>query len=305
MRDLPPFGNLINAGGKCMKQPYIWPASIQAAFCFTIDVDAESPQLWRSRNQSSLSMNELEQRCYGLREGIWHLLEILKRHDVRATCFVPAHEAETRPWLLETLAAAGHEIGLHGVLHEVVSDLSPDQFSEIVEKGIETVVRMTGLRPLGFRSPSWEMTPWAFDVLRRAGILYDSSLSGYDHPYSLGQTIEIPIQWTLDDAVFFRYAGTGADRWAPRTTSETAGSWLEICAGIERFGGSVVTTVHPWLTGRSGRIPLAEALLEHARNTDGLWVCTTGELAAYHARSSNSDRFRESATLPDRSSPLD
>lgn len=283
-----------------MKQPYLWPPSIRAAFCFTIDVDAESPQLWRSRNQPSLSMNELEQRCYGLREGIWHLLEALQRYAVRATCFVPVHEAETRPWLLEALAAANHEIGLHGVLHEVVSELSRDQFAEIVEKGLETVVRMTGFRPLGFRSPAWEMTPWAFEILQQAGLLYDSSLSGYDHPYSLGHIIEIPVQWPLDDAVFFRYAGTGADRWPPRATSETARSWLEICTGIERFGGSAVTTVHPWLTGRSGRIALAEALLEHARTTEGLWICTAGELAAYHARSANSGLFRESGIIPDR-----
>ena len=34
-----------------MKEPYRWPENIRAAFCFTIDVDAESPQLWRGRRQ--------------------------------------------------------------------------------------------------------------------------------------------------------------------------------------------------------------------------------------------------------------
>ena len=281
-----------------MKQPYRWPENIHAAFCFTIDVDAESPQLWRSRRLPSLSMNELEQRRYGLREGIWNLLELLRRYDVRATCFVPVHEAETRPWLLEALARDNHEIGLHGVLHEVVSELEPDEFAGIVEKGMETVVRMTGTRPVGFRSPAWEMTPWAFDVLQKAGLLYDSSLSGHDHPYSLDDTIEVPIQWPLDDAVFFRYSGTGSDRWPPRSTTETVKSWLEVCKGIESHGGAAVPTVHPWLTGRSYRTPLAEALLEYARNAEGLWICTVKELAAYHAASPNLDTFRESRELP-------
>ncbi len=281
-----------------MKEPYRWPENIRAAFCFTIDVDAESPQLWRGRRQTSLSMNELEQRRYGLREGIWNLLETLRRYEVRATCFVPVYEAETRPWLLEALARDNHEIGLHGVLHEVVSELTPDEFARIVEKGVETVVRRTGTKPAGFRSPAWEMTPWAFDVLQKAGLSYDSSLSGHDHPYSLDDTIEIPIQWPIDDAVFFRYSGTGNDRWPPRSTAETVKSWLDVCEGIERHGGAVIPTVHPWLTGRSYRIPLAEALLEHARNTAGLWICTAGELAAYHAASPNLGSFRHSRELP-------
>lgn len=297
MGNLLPFGNHIYEG-EVMKQPYVWPESVRAAFCFTIDVDAESPQLWRNRKQPSLSMNELEQRFYGLREGIWNLLDLLARYEVRATCFVPVHEAVTRPWLLETLVKAGHEIGLHGVLHEVVSELTRDQFAEIVEKGLETVVQYTGKKPSGFRSPAWEMTPWAFDVLHKAGIAYDSSLSGNDHPYSLGDTTEIPIQWPLDDAVFFRYAGTGADRWAPRSTADTADSWLNVCESIERFGGSVVTTVHPWLTGRSYRTGLAESLLKHARNTPGLWICTAGELAAYHASSQNYENFMEELNPP-------
>ena len=281
-----------------MKHLYRWPENIRAAFCFTIDVDAESPQLWRGRHQASLSMNELEQRRYGLREGIWHLLEILRRYEVQATCFVPVYEAETRPWLLEALARDNHEIGLHGVLHEMVSELNVAQFADIVEKGVETVVRMTGTKPAGFRSPAWEMTPWAFDVLQQAGLTYDSSLSGHDHPYALDETIEIPIQWPLDDAVFFRYSGTGADRWQPLSTDAVVKSWLDICRDIEGHGGSAVTTVHPWLTGRSYRVRLAESLLEHACNSSGLWICTAGQLAAYHAASSNLETFRESRELP-------
>ena len=278
--------------------PYIWPEQYDAAFCFTIDMDAESPQLWRNRNQASLSMNELEQRRYGMREGIWNLFDVLRRYEVHATCFVPVFEAETRPWLLESIAEEEHEIGLHGVLHEVVSELSRDQFCEIIERGVDAVVSRTGKRPKGFRSPSWEMPLWALEVLREKGISYDSSLSGYDHPYSLDGLVELPIQWPLDDPVFFRFVSSGASRWAPFFTSDAARGWVEICEGIEMAHGSAITTVHPWVTGRSSRIRLAEALLEHARSAERLWVCTAEELAAYHASSSNMALFDEAGTPP-------
>ncbi len=283
---------------RAMKVSYAWPDQYDAAFCFTIDVDAESPQLWRNRSQRSLSMSELEQRRYGMREGIWNLFEVLRRYEVRATCFVPVYEAETRPWLLESIAREGHEIGLHGVLHEVVSELSPDSFREIIERGIDTVVKQTGKRPKGFRSPAWEMTPWAFHILREKGIAYDSSLSGYDHPYSLDGIVELPVQWPLDDTVFFRFTGSGAARWAPFFTSDAARGWVEFCKGIELAHGSAIPTVHPWVTGRTSRIQLAASLLEHARNADRLWICTAEELAEYHASSSNMAAFSESAKLP-------
>ena len=289
-----------------MMQPYQWRENTRSAFCFTIDVDAESPQLWRGRKQGIRGLNQLEQRRYGLREGIWHLLEALERYGVKATCFVPAYEATTRPWLLETLVTRGHEVALHGNCHEAVADLSGSRFREILEESLEVFQNQVGVKPTGFRSPSWEMTPEALEILRNAGLTYDSSLSGYDHPYEFSgpdprqaALVEIPIQWPLDDAVFFRHVGGGVDGWPPMPTGETVRGWLGVCEGIHAFGGSCISTVHPWLTGRSGRMALAEALLEHACRTSGIWLTTAGQLAAYHLGSANKGRFTAEAVIPE------
>ena len=72
------------------KMTYDWPQNHSCAFCFTIDVDAESPQIWRSRTTGIKALQQLEQRRYGLREGIWNLLDLLDKYEVKATCFVPA-----------------------------------------------------------------------------------------------------------------------------------------------------------------------------------------------------------------------
>ena len=277
---------------------YVWPSGCHSSFSFTIDVDAESPQIWRSRATGIKGLNQLEQRRYGLREGIFNLLDLLERYGVRATCFVPGFEAATRPWLLEALAARGHEVGLHCWYHEVVADLSAGRFREILEKCIELFESTLGSRPVGFRSPSWEMTPESLEVLADLGILYDSSLSGYDHPYELGGMTEIPIQWPMDDAIFFRFVGGGADHWQPASTAAQCESWIAHTMNICRFGGVAVSTMHPWLTGRPGRLPLAEALLEHVSSVKGIWIATLAEIAAYHNNSVNKGSFGESAEIP-------
>lgn len=277
---------------------YIWPKGYTSAFSFTIDVDAESPQMWRDRATGVKGLNQLEQRRYGLREGIFNLLDLLDRYGVRATCFVPGHEASTRPWLLEALAARGHEVGLHCWYHEVVADISAQRFREILEKCIELFQSTLGAKPVGFRSPSWEMTSESLGVLADLGLLYDASLSGYDHPYEIGRMTEIPIQWPLDDAVFFRFIGGGVDHWQPASTALQCQDWVRFGESICAHGGVAVPTVHPWITGRPGRLPLAEALLRHFTEARGVWIATLAEVAAYHEGSVNKGVYSESAEIP-------
>ena len=49
--------------------------------------------------------------------------------------------------------------------------------------------------------------------VRRHGF-YDSSLMGYDHPYTIDGVTELPVQWTTDDAIYFKFYGGGLDGWA-------------------------------------------------------------------------------------------
>ena len=279
-------------------QKYIWPKGYNSAFAFTIDVDAESPQIWRSRETGIKGLNQLEQRRYGLREGIFNLLDVLERFEVKATCFVPCFEAETRPWLLETIVSRGHEVALHGYYHEVPGQLPTARFREITEKCIEFFQKNLGKKPVGFRSPSWEMTGSSLAVLRDLGLSYDSSVSGYNHPYELDGLMEMPIQWSLDDAVFIRYVGGGVDSAPPRFTKDVIEGWIDVSSAICAHGGLAVSTVHPWLTGRPGRLHLAEKLLEHFRKTPGVWMPTMQELATYHESSANKDVFAESTDVP-------
>ena len=193
---------------------YRWPEGKHTAVMISIDVDADTPLLWRTREEVNMRfIAELEQRQHGLRYGLKALQELLAQHDTSATFFVPGLVAEWAPTLLSKLTAAGHEVARHGYAHEAVRDITDDAFTAALERSIQIFERQTGQSPRGFRAPGWEMTHHMLAQLE-CFHLYDSSLAGLDWPYTLGGITEIPISWAREDTARFKLTGL-ADRWPP------------------------------------------------------------------------------------------
>ena len=94
-----------------------WPQAHAGACIVSVDVDGEVPLLWRSRNGVA-RLAELEQRRFGPRVGLHRLLDVFAERGVTASFYVPGQYAETHPELVVAVAEAGHEVGLHGYLHE-------------------------------------------------------------------------------------------------------------------------------------------------------------------------------------------
>lgn len=109
------------------------------------------------------------------------LLDLLDRIEARATFFVLGVTAKNYPELVREIHARGHEMASHGFGHDPIFTLTPEQFREDVERGIEVLVSITGERPRGYRAPAFSLTRacvWALEVLADLGFEYDSSLNG-------------------------------------------------------------------------------------------------------------------------------
>lgn len=260
--------------------PYPWPAGKTSAAWISIDVDADTPLLWRLREASDDAyLSEREQRQYGLRAGLRHLLQVLARHEVQATFFVPGLIAARQPSLLPDLIAAGHEVGLHGFAHEATREISTETFAEALEASIATFLAQTGQRPAGFRAPGWELTR-PMHAFLRAQELYDSSLAGLDHPYTLDGVLELPVSWNREDTARFKMTGLDA-RWPPTSPVVVLQEWLfdwEACAAA---GGLFTLTLHDWVSGRPGPAQVLNQLLARIRQDETAWLTTGADLAAH------------------------
>ncbi len=271
--------------------PYPWPQGVTSAFLFSCDVDVESPLVWRRGGAPSVGLGELEQRRFGVRQGLARLLKLLASYEIPGSFFVPSADAQRHPEVLPNLVDAGHEVGVHGHEHERSDALDRAQNAEILARSLEVFERQVGLRPRGYRSPAWEMTADLHALLRSEGFAYDSSLMGYDHPYSLDGLPEIPVEWLTDDAIYFRFRGGGLEHWPPVAPGVVLTSWLEEWRGVHAHGGLFTLTVHPWISGRAQRIRLLEAFLDEVVATPGVWITTAGALAAHHTSSAAARQF--------------
>ncbi len=264
----------------------IWPGDTQCVAMLTFDVDGVSSWIWRNpahaKFPSLMSMAE-----YGPSVATPRILDLLDRYDIKASFYVPGYVAETHVSLVEDIFRRGHEVGHHGYMHEPPGYLEPEQEQEILERGSRILEGITGEAPVGYRSPSWELSEVSVDLLTSQGFAYDSSLMGDDAPYVLNpddparRLVEVPVSWLLDDAPHFSYV-PAANRFGPmRNPDEVFGAWSAEFEGLYRYGRAFNLTMHPQHIGRPGRLLMLERLINHIRtfpNVEFMRVCDVAQL---------------------------
>jgi len=90
-----------------------------------------------------------------------------------------------------------------------------------------------------------------------------------DRPYALGELLELPVHWTLDDAPYFA-ADLGGESLVRVWTRE-----IELAA-LERR--AITVTLHPEILGRPHRVGMLRRALEHAADR-GVPTVTHSQLA--------------------------
>ena len=267
--------------GRSLK-PVAWKDGARVAVALSFDSDHESLTL----RSGETSPGKLSQGEYGSRAAMPRILSMLARCDVPATFFVPAVIAMLYPAEQREVAGAGHEIGIHGWIHEFNSRLPPENERDLQMRAADTLERIAGVRPVGMRTPSWDFSPHTLAIGREMGLLYDSSLMADDEPYELLEDgeptgmVELPVEWIRDDAVYFNM-----DRMSALRPHTPPSSVLEIFKaefdGAVREGGLFLLTLHPHVIGHRSRIVLVEELIDYIRGHSGVWFATHEQVARF------------------------
>ena len=162
------------------------------------------------------TVGSLSQGQYGARVALPRVVDLLAEKNIPASFFVPAWSFKLNPQQIDVIQAAGHhEIAVHGWIHELNSSLEEDEERALLERAVSYLTEATGVRPLGYRAPSWNFSPNTLDIIRDMGFLYDSSLMADDRPYEINQNgeptgmIELPVEWIMDDAPVLNPRGSG------------------------------------------------------------------------------------------------
>lgn len=259
-----------------------WPDGAQCAVMLTFDFDAET--LWLSRDaRNARRPGVLSQGHYGAKVGVPKILELLEETGLKGTFFTPGWTVEKYPDRMEAILKDGHEVGHHGYLHEWIDPDYPDKEREALEKGLEALQTVCGVKPAGFRSPAGETSDNMIAMLQEKGFLYDSSLMDdvvpYRHRLADGGAgpLELCWHWSVDDAPYALFSIANP---RPLMTNEHILSiWKAEFREIYRWGGMLNVLTHPQIVGRPARLGMLREFIAWMRTFPGVWFATCEEVA--------------------------
>ena len=262
--------------------PKTWPNGGRVAVVLSFDMDAETGFL----RSGYLSAQPLSRGEYGPRVGVPRILKMLEQHGVPATFFIPAVSGQLHPEAVDAILKSRlrHEIGVHGWVHERISELPPDEERTLARRAFDFWTQRLGRKPVGIRTPSWDFTAETLAIIRELGFSYDSSLMGDDRPYEIladGKPtglIELPVEWILDDYTYYSY-----DRPSSAYHRMSDSDVFEIYRGefdkAYEEGTMFLLTMHPFVTGHRSRLAALERLVVHMKSKPGVWFATHDQVA--------------------------
>ncbi len=260
--------------------PATWPGGARVAVLLSFDVDNETVFGLRD---GDISVGPLSQGQYGSRTALGRVLALLDARKIPATFFFPAMSLELAPEMAAAIQASGrHEIAVHGWIHERNTLLDEATERRLLAQAVDTLTRITGERPVGYRAPSWNFSPHTLDIVREMGFLYESSLMADDRPYELladGRPtglVELPVDWILDDAPLSNPLG---DRYSP--PRDVMQVWIDEFDRAWQERTMFLLTMHPHITGHRSRIVALQGLLDHIARKGGVWYATELDAARY------------------------
>jgi len=207
---------------------------------------------------------------YGATEGIYRMLALWKKYDIKVTSHVVGVAAARYPEVARAIAAGGHEIAGHGLAWDNQWNMSYEQELDFVRKGTDTVAAITGQRPAGYNCNWLRRSPNTLKVLQDLGYIYHIDDLSHDEPFITkvrGKNFVI-IPYTLrnNDIVNIEGRHWSPDQFLAQLKMEFDQLYAE--GATQRRMMSV--SLHDRIGGSPAMVQAVEAFIRYARAKQGV-----------------------------------
>lgn len=288
------------------------PKEILCAFSIHCDAVAG----WLGSYGGEDSPGDITRGVFAAEVGMPRLLKLFDTFGLKQSFFIPGHTIESFPDACAQVAAAGHEIGLHGYSHENPLAMSREQEEAVFDKSIALIQQLTGRRPVGYIAPWWEVSANSMDILIKNGIKYDHSLMHHDcipyyvrvgdqwtpidyskpaetwmKPFSKGRDtdlVEIPASWYLDDLPPMLFIKKFPNSHGYVHPSQMEALWRDTFDWIYREHDYAVfpVAIHPDVSGRPQVLLMLERFIAYLMGKPGVRFVKLEDMAADFRRRS-------------------
>jgi peptidoglycan/xylan/chitin deacetylase (PgdA/CDA1 family) len=217
-------------------------------------------------------------------QGVPRMLDLLDELGITVTYFVEGWNGLHHADVIRSVTARGHEVGLHGWVHEKWESLSDGQQEALLFDGA-AALRLAGVEPFGFRAPGGYRGGRTAAVLRELGYAFDASI---DHetegkPLAVRGLPEgitnIPFAWDMIDAYHYYLHPEGE-----RTLTQTLTHFNATLDRAIETRGLVTLIMHPGVsfTDDGERYSVVRDFLSRAVASPDVEVLSAGQLARRH-----------------------
>jgi peptidoglycan/xylan/chitin deacetylase (PgdA/CDA1 family) len=215
---------------------------------------------------------------YGSRVGIWRLLHFFDKSEIKVTFYACGEALEANPEAAREIVRRGHEICAHGYRWFDHFRWTEEQSREDIRKAVESITKMTGVRPVGWysREPGEQVRKL---LVEEGGFIYDSDAYNDEIPYyvRVGRKNHLIVPYTSDCNDFHYWTGKF-------NTSESFFQYLKDSFDVLYTEGAknpkmMSVGTHVRISSKPGRIVALEKFIEYAKSFSDVWFARRDEIA--------------------------
>jgi peptidoglycan/xylan/chitin deacetylase (PgdA/CDA1 family) len=218
---------------------------------------------------------------YGVYEGIPRLLDLFDKHRIKMSSFMIGRAVDKAPDLAREIVRRGHEAAAHGRTWENSYALDAAAERRFIADGVESIVKATGQRPIGWNAYWMRNTPRTLDILQSLGFLYHIDEPSRDEPFIValkgGDFVTVPYTFHLNDIVSFPFVGWSAAAYEQALRDEFDQLYEE---GAQRRRMMVVS-LHDRISGHANRVRSLDRFLTYARSKPDVWFARKDQIARW------------------------
>jgi allantoinase len=218
---------------------------------------------------------------YGSRVGVWRIMNVLDRYNIKGTFYACALALERNPEVGPEIIRRGHEVMGHGNRWEEYYKMDRDSERTAINEAVTTIARTTGQRPLGWYTRYGPSVNTRELVVEEGGFEYDCNAYNDDLPYYTQvhekPWLVVPYSLEVNDYKFW-----GGGLLTPGHFFEVAKSSFDMLYEEGATHPKMMSVgLHCRIIGKPSRAHALDQFLKYASEKEGVWFARRLEIARW------------------------
>lgn len=263
-----------------------WPNGAQLVISISMQFetggqpeDAESPFSGNPLPKGHRDLAADSWYRYGANEGIYRMLDLWKKYNIKVTSHVVGEAAIKYPEVAKAIADGGHEIAAHGIKWDNQWNKSYADELAFIKKGVDTVAAITGQRAVGYNCNWLRRSPNTLKVLQDLNFLYHIDDLSHDEPFITNvrgkKFVVMPYTLRNNDIVLIEGKNWSPDQFLAQLKLEFDQLYAE--SATKRRMMSI--SLHDRIGGQPAIIKAMEEFIQYANQKQGVVFMRKDEIA--------------------------